>query len=152
MNDFSFPIAVIMERIALNNRWASERWQAKGVVPDVGESDAGNRIIVNDDRSREILFPGFHVRLSREEGHGYYLNVSTPTPKVFVLWRMHDDIARPESVTVSYGEAARWMDSSESVDAVPMPPELQPWVRDFVDQHYRPEPREKGKRKRERYR
>ena len=28
-----YPIAVIMERTRLANRWATERWEAKGVVP-----------------------------------------------------------------------------------------------------------------------
>jgi hypothetical protein len=28
-----WPAAVIMERLQLNNRWATEKWEAKGVVP-----------------------------------------------------------------------------------------------------------------------
>ncbi len=51
-------------------------------------------------------------------------------PKVFVLWRMAEaedaaePRARPLIVTVSYGEAARFLDAGEQVDAVPMPAAL----------------------------
>ena len=40
-----WPAAVIMERQALNNRWASEKWEAKGVVPDLDPS-AEPRVIL----------------------------------------------------------------------------------------------------------
>jgi hypothetical protein len=55
---------------------------------------------------------------------------------------MHDDdVARPERVTVSYHEGARWMDSDEHVDGVPLPAELVPWIREFATLHYKPEPK-----------
>ena len=63
--------------------------------------------------------------------------------KVFVLWRMHDDVARPEFITVSYNEGTRWADSGDNVDGVALPVELLPWIAEFVEQHYRPEPQKK---------
>jgi hypothetical protein len=69
------------------------------------------------------------------------MNITSPQPKVFVMWRMHDAIARPEMLTVSYNEGARWMDSDEHVDGVPLPPELLPWIGQFAELHYKPEPR-----------
>jgi hypothetical protein len=33
------------------------------------------------------LYPGFRVELFRDDAEGYYLNVSTPAPCWFVLWR-----------------------------------------------------------------
>ncbi|MNC93771.1 hypothetical protein D3C83_104780 [compost metagenome] len=53
---------------------------------------------------------------------------------------MHDEIARPDLLTVSYHEGARWMDSDENVDGVALPPELLPWIVEFLEQHYHPEP------------
>ena len=139
----NYPIAVIMERIMLDNRWLPYRWEAKGVVPDI--FPPGARTIVQDERQLQILFPGFKLKLSREEAEGYYLNLTSPEPKVFVLWRMSDEQARPEFVTVSYNEGTRWADSGESVDGVPLPPELLPWMGEFVEQHYKPEPRKQKK-------
>ena len=41
---------------------------------------------------------------------------------------------------MSYNEGARWADSGETVDGVPLPAELLPWVAQFVEEHYEPEP------------
>jgi hypothetical protein len=54
--------------------------------------------------------------------------------------------ARPLIVTLSYGEAARFLDAGEQVDAVPMPPQLLGALSSFVAANYRPEPRKKVKR------
>jgi hypothetical protein len=139
----SYPIAVIMERIKLASPWLPYRWEAKGVVRDIFPAAMGVRLMLQDEQLLQFLHPGLALRLMRDEAEGYYLNLTSPEPKVFVLWRLHDEQARPEFVTVSYNEGARWMDSSENVDGVPMPVELLPWIGDFVEQHYRPEPEKK---------
>jgi hypothetical protein len=69
--------------------------------------------------------------------------MTTDEPSVFVLWRMEDGRAVPQFVTVSYAEAARWMDAGESVDRVAMPAEMKPWVSEYVERNYRPEPKKK---------
>jgi hypothetical protein len=138
-----FPLAVIMERERLANRWATEKWEVKGVVRDIDPPGSSERMIVNGERVTQFLFPGIQLRLERAEAEGYYLNLTSPQPKVFVLWRMSDDIARPALLTVSYNEGTRWTDSGENVDGVALPPELVPWIAEFAAEHYRPEPRKK---------
>jgi hypothetical protein len=134
-------LAVIMERTALHNRWASERWEAKGVVRDETPAGAGSRVIVDSGDTLQVLFPGCEVRLQRHEAEGYYLNLTSPQPKVFVLWRMQEDgTPRPELLTVSYNEGTRWADSGEQVDGVALPTELVPWIAGYVEAHYEPEP------------
>lgn len=140
----SWPAAVIMERVALNNRWASEKWEAKTVVPDV-DPKAVPRVIVDSPDMTQILFGGLRIALQRDEAEGYYMNITSPFPKVFVLWRMKETFAQPEMLTVSYNEGARWLDSGEAVDGVPLPVELVPWMARYCEQHYRPEPRKKPK-------
>lgn len=136
-----------MEWLHLDNRWVSGRWQAIGVVEDASEPGSPARTIFEDGERRRILHPGFLLELHRDEAENYWLNVSTTEPRVFVMWRMEDDEAKPAFVTLSYGEAARWMDASEQVDGVPMPPEIVRWVGEFVETHYRPEiKRRKGGR------
>ena len=39
-----YLLAVIMERVRLTNRWASERWEAKGVVRDLEPPGGGERV------------------------------------------------------------------------------------------------------------
>ncbi len=139
-----YPVAVIMERIKLNDRWASERWEAKGVVRDPMPADSGERVIVSDEKITQILFPGFMIKLYLDEAEGYLYNITSPQPKVFVMWRMHDDgIARPERLSVSYHEGARWMDAEETVGGVALPPDLVPWIAEFASAHYKPEEKKK---------
>ena len=152
MDDFRFPVAVVMQCEALANRWATEQWQVKGIVPDLADAGRSRRIIVEGGAYREVLFSGFDLQLTRDESYGYYLNVTAEQPKVFVRWRMQENEAIPDRVTLSYSEAARWLDSDEKVDAVAILPELQAWLSGFVAANYKPEPLEKGKRRRERQR
>jgi len=142
----TYPVAVVMERIMLdNNPWLPYRWEARGVIHDIFPAGSNERIIVRDERQLQILYPGLKLRLQREEAEGYYLNLTSPEPKVFILWRQYDATPRPEFVTVSYNEGTRWADSGENVDGVALPPELLPWMGRFIEQHYQPEPRKQKK-------
>ena len=128
-----------MERRAIaNNRWQTEQWEAREIALEAAPAGA-QRVLADDQALTRIIFPGYRIRLHRDEAEGYMLNITSPQPKVFVLWRMHDDVAQPERVTVSYHEGARWMDSDERVDGAPLPAELVPWIREFATLHYQPE-------------
>ena len=141
-----WPAAVIMERLALNNRWASEKWEAKGVVPDL-EPTAEPRVILENPQLLQVKFCGFDIVLQRDEAEGYYMNITSPQPKVFVMWRLDEDggWARPQRLTVSYHEGSRWLDSGEPVDGVPLPAELLPWMAKYCEENYKPEPPKKRK-------
>ena len=141
-----FPVAVVMERRRLTNRWVDEAWQAVGVVPAFDEALPGTRQLVAEGDCEQFLVTGFALELFRDEADNYFLNLSSPVPKVFVMWRSEDGVARPALVTVSYGEAARLLDSGEQVDGVAMSREIADWVGDFVNQHYKPAPRRKVRR------
>jgi hypothetical protein len=139
-----YSVAVIMERVRLDDRWATERWEAKGVVQDASPAGSAERIIFSGQRTMEMLFPGFTLKLHPDEAEGYLYNITSPQPKVFVMWRLRDDgIAHPESLSVSYHEGARWMDAEESVGGVALPPGLVPWIAEFAAHHYQPEPKKK---------
>ena len=140
-------IAVILRRETVEGRWESHRWDLHAVVPDVGGE---TRSTEEDARTLQRLFPGFELVLYRDEAEGYYLNVATPAPCWFVLWRMEEEagiaqepIPRPLIVTLSYNEAARWMDAQETVEQVPAPPHIVEWMRAFAEEHYVPEPKKR---------
>ena len=139
----TYPIAVIMERVKLASPWMPYRWEAKGVVRDIFPAGSSASVIVRDEQQLQVVFPGLELRLVRDEAEGYYLNLTSPEPKIFVLWRLHVEEARPEYVTVSYNEGTRWADSGDHVDGVPLPPEVLAWVGEFVEHNYRPQPRKK---------
>lgn len=145
-------LAVIMKRKTLDNKWASHHWEAIAVVPDDDPEAPAPRKLAEDPESTQWLFPGLELRLYGDEAENYLLNVGAPEPRVFVMWRLADEaaeleLATPQRVTVSYGEAARMMDSGEQVDGVPLPDDLLGWIEDFARGHYRPpEKKQKGKR------
>ncbi|TFZ03956.1 DUF3305 domain-containing protein [Ramlibacter humi] len=144
----SLEVAVVMRRERLDNRWQPFRWVLHDVVPQQAAFGSEPRRIFTDEREERWLHPGFTVELFRDEAEGYYLNVTTPAPAWFVLWRMEEEatvapepIARPFLLTLSYNEAARWLDAQETVEQVPAPADVVDWMRSFADAHYVPEPR-----------
>jgi hypothetical protein len=113
------------------------------VVREPEGAASSPRVIVQNEHCTQTLYPGLTLALTRDEAEGYYLNLTSPEPKVFVLWRWIDETAQPQRVTVSYGEGTRWADSGEQVDGVQIPPDLLPSIAEFVEAHYRPEPPQK---------
>lgn len=140
-------VAVVMERTPLASRWQSEKWQAKGLVPDIFGAGAAPRTLYDDGTRLEVLYPGFDIDLKGEELESYFLNLTSPQPKAFVLVRADEGTPRPACVSLSYTRAAGWMDANETVDAVALPPDLHAWVGEFVERYYRPRPKLKRERK-----
>ena len=71
---------------------------------------------------------------------------SSGAPAWFVVWRADDEDpgrAWPETVSVSYNEAGRWLDAQEHVEQVPMPAEVAAWLQAYTDENYRPEPKKR---------
>ncbi len=147
-----FSVDVLMERVPLANRWVSERWQPKAAIPiAAGSSLAGlPERIADGPAGTTWRFPGMAVELHPTEAEGYFLNLTSTTPLLFVMWRMAEDgaepAARPVQLTLSYNQAGRSMDGGESVDGVPLPDALRDWMAPFVAEHYKPEPKRKVKR------
>ena len=139
-------LAVILQREAVESRWESHRWQLLDVIPDVGGTP---RTILDDEKLLRRLFPAFEVTLFPDEAEGYFLNASSEEPSVFVSIR-HDEGADdpyPFQATLSYNEAARWMDGSEKVERTPAWPDLARWMGEWVEANYRPEPKVRQKPK-----
>jgi hypothetical protein len=140
----SRKLAVILERQAVESRWESHRWSLVGVVPDEGGAP---RIVAEDARTLRRLYPGLEVALFPDEAEGYYLNATSGAPSVFVALREDEASGEPYpyQATLSYNEAARWMDGSEKVERVLAWPELAEWMAAWVEGNYRPEPKERRK-------
>lgn len=140
----SVRLAVVMERRALDNPWASETWLPVAVRPDPG-GERAPRLLEERSGVAQWLFPGLELALSRDECEGYWQNLVSPGARVFVMWRMEeeDGLPLPAGVTASYDEASAWMDASESVEGVPMPEALVPWVGDYLKANFHPEPKKR---------
>jgi hypothetical protein len=138
-------IAVILERVAISSPWAAHKWQAAGIIPDIGGEA---RVLLEREGLLQKVFPGREVTLFRDEAEGYYLNMTSGDPSLFVSIRFDESTgeAYPFQVTASYNEAARWMDSSEQVERVTVEGEFAAWIGEWVEANYRPEERKERKR------
>ena len=139
-------VAVVMEREAAPNRWQDWRFRIAEVVSHEEAFGTEARVLRDDGRLRRSLHPGFRLELFRDETEGYYLNLASQAPVWFVVWRIDDEDpsrAWPETVSLSYNEAGRWLDAQEHVDNVPLQADLAAWLQAFTDANYRPEPKKR---------
>jgi len=163
----ALPVGVFMRREPVTGpmaRWQTWRWVLADVLP-AGEPIAvpvhepqpvaglpqevqplPGAVVV--EGARYWLYPGLHVTLYRDDAEGYFLNLSSPQPCFWVFWRADEErlidgepMAVPQIVTLSYHDAGRWLDAQERVDQVPAPAEVVDWLRGFVAEHYRAEPK-----------
>jgi len=142
----SIQVAVVMEREAAPNRYEDWRFRIAEVVPHEPPFGRDPRVLRDDGKVRLTLHPGFTLELYRDQAEGYHLNLSSGAPVWFVVWRVDDadpSKAWPETVSLSYNEAGRWLDAQEKVDNVPLGPEVAAWLQAYTDAHYRPEPKQR---------
>jgi len=136
-------VAVVMRRERIDNVWQPWRWVLADVVPHENGFGDQPRLLLKDADEERWLHPGFRVELHLGDAEGYYLNVTTPQPCFWVVWRMEEEaaladepVAVPQIVTLSYHDAGRWLDAQETVEQVPAPPAVVQWMQDFVDTHH----------------
>jgi Protein of unknown function (DUF3305) len=137
-------LAVVMQRRNARSRWASVIWEPVSVL-ESAEPPGAARLLMQQDDLEQWLHPGFELAIHRDEIEGYYMNVSSESPRVFVLWRMDEESGLPLQITASYDEGGRWMDGGHSVDSVTMPPAIFGWIGEYVEKNYRPEPKKRIK-------
>lgn len=124
------PVYAVFAQIPPNG------WQLIDICPALPSSPNAQLLPVVTSISEFGLF--------KDEAEGYYLNLESPEPSIFVKWRIgSDELPFAVAASVSYNEAGRWLDASESVDRVPMPPEMLPWLAEFTQTHYEPEGKKK---------
>lgn len=139
-------VAVQIERRRQPSAWEDWRFAIVEVAIDDGRFGGQPRTLRDDGQVALTLHPGFEVALYRDEAEGYFLNLDSGAPVWFVTWRIDDEDASraaPTAVTLSYHEAARWLDAQERVDPVPLPEPVRDWLQGFTAIHYRPEPRQR---------
>ena len=142
----AITVAVVIERERAPNQYEDWRFRIVDVVPNEEAFGDAPRVLRDDGKVQRTLHPGFVVELFRDQAQGYHLNLASGAPVWFVVWRIDDDDpsrAWPETVSVSYEEAGRWLDAQERVDNVPLPADVAAWLQAYTDATYRPEPRKR---------
>jgi hypothetical protein len=136
----SLSVAVVMERVAQPNRW--EDWQHRVVDVVANEPGFGHepRLLHDDGKVSRWLHPGHAVELFADECKGYFLNLTSGAPVWFVMWRAADgdaSRAQPGGVSLSYIMSDRWLSVDEKVDTVPVPGDIEEWLRVFTNEHFK---------------
>ena len=142
----TWPVAVSFRKRAVQSKWADFEWEAASVVFSNDTNRAMNEANVGGET--RWIYCGESIDLHNSEGEGYWLNLNSPAPCVFVMWRMEegDTIPKPVVTTVSYNEAGRMLDAGDKVDNVPMPVEMLEALKEYTAAHYTPEVRKKVRR------
>jgi hypothetical protein len=150
METEAIQIAIVMQRVRLNNRWQSYQWRPVEVVANTALPTGTARCLRDDEDDMRWLFTNFDVKLFSDEAEGYFLNISSPAPCWFIMWRTEDiegmEVAVPKVVTLSYNEAARLMDGGEQVDTLPASETIIERLTAFAQSYYHPEPKRKRRK------
>lgn len=128
-------VQVCFRKEKLSSPWQSFAWVAYDVMPSHAWNDTQG-----DDIALHI-----NLQVFQDELQGYFLNLDAPNPQIYCLLRFPDDdhtkYPSLADATLSYEEAARWMDSNEEVQSVPMPTPIAAWLSELVEASYKPEPK-----------
>lgn len=147
-------IGVVVERHALESRWATHRWHPGAVLLEVPEAAPWTKLSEEGAVARYYAGPAT-ITLVPSESESYLYNLTSRTPQVWVILRPCAPAADGRdvelvSVTVAAGEAEVLAGGAELVvEAVPMPAEIAAWAAAFVAEH--PSAPTRFKRKRSRH-
>ncbi|MEL6978655.1 MAG: DUF3305 domain-containing protein [Pseudomonadota bacterium] len=157
------PVGVVVRRSPGSTRWAKWVWRAVAVMP--GAAPASWRVLRREGEAVEYHAATVTLLVHRAETEAYRAALASEPPCVWAILRPDEDeddhaAAAPggaderpglvvHSVTASPYDAQDYLDSGEEiVEAIPAPPGLVAWLRDFVDRHHVDEPFKKRRRDR----
>ena len=150
-----FPVTVIVERKRRDDKpWSIDHWSVIGLLPAQASKGFERTTLRDDGNLSQYSWRGYDVALYLDDIESYHFNLEGESPWIFVIGEYADaeDEAGeivPLLVTLSYNEAASYMETDSLVFNLPIPGEIQLWVERYVLDHYRPV--EKKKRKRQRW-
>jgi len=136
----SMPIGVVVRRAPGATRWAKWAWRVVAVLPGAGPADW--KELRREGDAVEFHAGTVEIELHRTDTEAYLVALSNDPPTVYVVMRESEDPDATRdmelvSVLASPYEAQDHTDTGEEiVEAVPMPPGLVAWVREFVARHH----------------
>lgn len=147
----SVPLGVVLKRMPGVTRWQKWSWTASAVLLGAGPADW--RELRREGDSAEFHAATVELELHGADVEAYQHGLGALVPCIYVVMR---EAHGPHPfdvvlVTASPYEAQDYTDSGEEiVEKVAMPPMLQAFVQDFVDEFYEEEEFIKRKRDKKR--
>ncbi|WP_448192268.1 DUF3305 domain-containing protein [Azospirillum sp. sgz301742] len=147
----SRSVGVVVERRQTGNIWQPERWSAVALLP--GRPDVAPWTVLDEGEGWTRRYAGAaEVALFASETDNYKHNLDGPQPAIFVILRRDgsgESGLRLLGVTVDPGEIDAHSDAGDDlIEALPLPPDLAAWMRDFVERYHVERPFHKRKRDR----
>lgn len=144
----TMPVVVLLQRIKVkDNTWIDEKWQAIGVIPskeNIKVTRSEVALISNIGNEPVYQYGGFTLELVCDELNSYYQNISSNNASMFIICHQDDDNSpTPFLVTLSYDEAAIYMETDEVVYSIAIDIGIYQIMEEFVLKNYQPEKRKK---------
>jgi hypothetical protein len=136
--DAIMPVAVIVERRAVDNPWIDHSWKAIEVLPGAPLAAPWTTLAAGPGWTRYLAGVA-QLAMYRNETETYKHNIEAEVPAVYVFLRRADEEPglRLLGATVCVGEVEAHSDAGDDiVEAVPMPPEIRDWMAEFVALHH----------------
>ena len=141
-----------MERKRRDDKsWSIDHWSVTGLLPAQASKGFERTTLQDDSHLSLYSWRGYDVALYLNDIESYHFNLEGESLWIFVIGEYADaeDEAGeivPLLVTLSYDEAASYMETDSLVFNLPIPGEIQLWVERYVVDDYRPVEKKKPKR------
>jgi hypothetical protein len=147
-------VAVVVERRRTGHRWQPVSWSVVDVLPGSPAAAEPWTPLARGEGWERYYAGTVQLELFRSETSAYRDNLAGARPAVYVILRRDEggDGERPfalHGATVDPGEIESHSDSGDDlIEAVPLPPAVAAWMRDFVARHHVEQPFHKRRRDR----
>ena len=139
--EMTIMLGVIAEKRQSISRWAKDYWIPVGVMLAPADLEAGD-LLVADDRMTRYYMGRFELTCYAADTEAYVENFDSGNPAVYVVLRRDTEGDQPldwfvHMVTASPHEAQDCEVGSEDIiERLPMPPEVEEAMIDFLDAYH----------------
>jgi hypothetical protein len=130
-------VGIVVEHRKLDHPWQSDRWNVIQLLP--GRPAVAPWTLLAEGAGRQRYYAGaLDLELYQGETEGYLDNLASSRPAVYVILRRAagGGVVLHEA-TVDAGEIEAHADAGDDIiEALPIPPAVEAWMRDFVARHH----------------
>ena len=144
-----FRLSVVLEKRLQSVRgWRIPQWDLAAILPTdaaVGQSPV---VVHREAELTRTLWPGLKLELFRDGCEGYWYNLTSGHPVLFVICDIDesDGEAIPLLITASHDDAVAHMETDALVLSAPVPENIYPHIERYVVTQYVPARRKKRRR------
>ncbi len=143
-DQYPLKVIIVLRKLDRVGLWLLDNWTLEKLIFD---SDINPGWSIRPESESLYVRPGYRLRIDAKCCEGYYQNLLSVAPKLFVICRLDERrILQPLMISLDCDVAAAHMEADDIVFPYPMPESVIGWLKKFVEEFYRPKPRLKRKR------